>query len=121
MAAPGVRSARYAGEHATDEENLRKLMRGGARSAASCATSVRSRSSRGRCERVFFGECAGQMAPAPRGENGFGYDPIFIPDRDPNQTMAELTDAEKDLISHRGNAVRDFAWWFLGERFGLRG
>jgi XTP/dITP diphosphohydrolase len=71
-------------------------------------------------ERVFVGECEGHMAPAPRGENGFGYDPIFIPDRFPDNTMAELTGEQKDLISHRGNAVRDFAWWFLGDRLGLR-
>ncbi len=117
---PGVRSARYAGEQASDEENLRKLsaeVPAGSELRYVCALAFVE----GRGERVFLGECAGKMAAAPRGENGFGYDPIFIPDRYPNQTMAELTDAEKDLISHRGNAVRDFAWWFLGERFGLRG
>ena len=76
--------------------------------------------SHGVSERVFLGECGGRMAPAPRGPNGFGYDPIFIPDRYPDQTMAELTEAQKDEISHRGNAVRDFAWWFLGDRLGLR-
>jgi XTP/dITP diphosphohydrolase len=116
---PGVRSARYAGEGATDEENLRKLMAEvPARSELRyvCALAFVE----GRYERVFLGECDGRMAPAPRGSNGFGYDPIFIPDSYPDKTMGELADAQKDLISHRGNAVRDFAWWFLGERLGLR-
>lgn len=116
---PGVRSARYAGEHATDAENLAKLtteVPPGSELRYVCALAFVE----GRAERVFLGECQGRMAAAAKGENGFGYDPIFIPDRFPEQTMAELDDAEKDLISHRGNAVRDFAWWFLGERFGLR-
>ncbi len=116
---PGVRSARYAGDGATDEENLRKLITevpAGSELRYVCALAFVE----GRYERVFLGECQGHMAAAPRGENGFGYDPVFIPDGHPDQTMAELTDAEKDLISHRGNALRDFAWWFLGERFGLR-
>ena len=116
---PGVRSARYAGEQATDEENLRKLIAevpAGTELRYVCALAFVE----GRGERVFLGECQGRMAPAPRGQNGFGYDPVFIPDRYPDSTMAELTEAQKDLISHRGNAVRDFAWWFLGERFGLR-
>jgi XTP/dITP diphosphohydrolase len=117
---PGVRSARFAGEHATDEENLRKLM-----AEAPVASELRYVCAiafvDGVTERVFFGDCRGRLAPAPRGELGFGYDPVFLPDEDPAQrTMAELTDHEKDLISHRGRALRDFAWWFLGERLGLR-
>jgi len=117
--APGVRSARYAGEHATDEENRRKLraeVPAGSALRYVCALAFVE----GVSERVFLGDCEGKMAPAPRGENGFGYDPIFVPDRQPDRTMAELTDAEKDVISHRGNAVRDFAWWFLSDRLGLR-
>ena len=116
---PGVRSAPYAGEQATDAENLRKLMAEvptGSELRYVCALAFVE----GLGERVFLGECEGHMAAAPRGENGFGYDPIFVPDSFPENTMAELTDAQKDLISHRGNAVRDFAWWFLGDRLGLR-
>jgi XTP/dITP diphosphohydrolase len=116
---PGVRSARYAGEGATDEENLRKLIAEvpiGSELRYVCALAFVE----GRAERVFVGACEGRTAPAPRGGNGFGYDPIFIPDADPDHTLAELSDAQKDLISHRGSAVRDFAWWFLGERLGLR-
>jgi XTP/dITP diphosphohydrolase len=116
---PGVRSARYAGQRASDEENLRKLtaeVPAGSRLLYVCALAFVE----GLSERVFLGECAGRMAAAPRGENGFGYDPVFIPDRHPGSTMAELDDAEKDSISHRGNAARDFAWWYLGDRLGLR-
>jgi XTP/dITP diphosphohydrolase len=52
------------------------------------------------------------MAAQPRGDKGFGYDPVFVPDEDPaGRTMAELTEAEKDQISHRGRAVRAFAQW----------
>jgi XTP/dITP diphosphohydrolase len=58
------------------------------------------------------------MAEAPRGERGFGYDPVFIPDDHPEgaaqRTMAELTDAEKDAISHRGRAARALLAWLEG-------
>lgn len=117
--APGVRSARYAGEHATDAQNLAKLVSEvppGSPLRFVCALALVD----GGLERAFIGECSGTMAPAPRGTNGFGYDPIFIPEAHPDRTMAELSDRDKDHISHRGNAVRDFAWWYLGERLGLR-
>ncbi len=117
--APGVRSARYAGEHATDAQNLAKLVAEvppGSALRFVCALALVD----GGLERAFIGECKGTMAPAPRGTNGFGYDPIFIPEEYPDRTMAELSDRDKDHISHRGNAVRDFAWWYLGERLGLR-
>jgi XTP/dITP diphosphohydrolase len=116
---PGIRSARYAGERASDEENLRKLIAEvpvGSELRYVCALAFVD----GPFERVFHGKCPGHMAPAPRGENGFGYDPIFVPASDPDTTMAELDDAQKDSISHRGNAVRDFARWFLGDRPGPR-
>jgi len=59
-----------------------------------------------------FGECWGRRADAPRGSGGFGYDPVFVPDGDGhNRTMAELADAEKDAISHRGDAVRALLAW----------
>jgi XTP/dITP diphosphohydrolase len=64
------------------------------------------------------GECTGRLADAARGSGGFGYDPAFLPDEYPNgRTMAELTDDEKDAISHRGRAVRALATW-LRERDG---
>jgi XTP/dITP diphosphohydrolase len=117
--APGVRSARYAGPNATDTENLRKLIAeapAGSELRYVCALAFVE----GGIERVFYGDCQGRMSPPPRGAHGFGYDPVFLPDESPERTMAELDDSEKDRISHRGKAVRDFAWWFLGERLGLR-
>ena len=56
------------------------------------------------------------MAAGPRGTNGFGYDPVFIPESDPGLTLAELPETGKDAISHRGNALRAFAAWYLAER-----
>jgi len=105
---PGVRSARYAGEHASDEENLAKLLReapAGSPLAYVCAIAYVDPASGE--ERVFEERCTGTLAAEPRGERGFGYDPAFLPDDGaPDRTMAELSDAEKDAISHRGRAVR---------------
>jgi XTP/dITP diphosphohydrolase len=111
--APGVRSARFAGEHATDEENLSKLLRevpqdGDRRVAYVCAIAYVN----GDEERIFEGRCEGTLDPNPRGSGGFGYDPAFLPaDRDDNRTMAELSVEEKDAISHRGRAARAFLAW----------
>jgi XTP/dITP diphosphohydrolase len=63
-------------------------------------------------EHVFFGDCTGRLAAEPKGSGGFGYDPAFIPDEDrENRTMAELSELEKDAISHRGNAIRALVEW----------
>ena len=111
--APGVRSARYAGEHANDEENLAKLLRevppdGDRRVAYVCALAYVN----GDEERLFEGRCEGTLAREPRGSGGFGYDPAFVPvDRDDGRTMAELSVEEKDAISHRGRAARAFLGW----------
>ena len=111
--APGVRSARYAGENATDEENLQKLLAevpqdGDRRVSYVCALAYVNRDE----ERLFEGRCDGTLAIEPRGTGGFGYDPAFIPsDRDDGRTMAELTVEEKDAISHRGRAARAFLGW----------
>jgi XTP/dITP diphosphohydrolase len=104
--APGVRSARFAGEHATDAENLAKLLReapAGSRLAYVCAM-VYVDPATG-AEEVFLGRCTGTLSDDPRGSNGFGYDPAFVPDEHPDRTMAELTPQEKGAISHRGRAV----------------
>ena len=109
--APGVRSARYAGPEASDAANLDKLRREvppGGDLAYVCALAFVDE---GR-ERVFEGRCTGTMAPTPRGSGGFGYDPVFLPDDERDgRTMAELDDAEKDAISHRGRAARALASW----------
>jgi XTP/dITP diphosphohydrolase len=106
--APGVRSARFAGDDASDADNLAALIAqapaGGALAYVCVIALVDPRSGE---EHTFEGRCTGTMAPAPRGSGGFGYDPIFVPDdRDDGRTMAELTQAEKDAISHRGRAAR---------------
>jgi XTP/dITP diphosphohydrolase len=111
--APGVRSARFAGEDATDQQNLDKLLREAPASSALeyvCAIAYVD-PARG-VERVFEGRCAGRLTDDPRGERGFGYDPAFLPDDGPDGlTMAELSDEQKDAISHRGRAARAlFAW-----------
>ena len=62
-------------------------------------------------ERLFYGYCHGRLAASPQGTSGFGYDPVFLPDADGARTMAELSDAEKDEISHRGRAARSLARW----------
>ena len=110
--APGVRSARYAGERASDEENLAKLLReapAGSGLRYVCALAyVDPRSGRARSSRA---NAAVELAAAPRGEGGFGYDPAFVPAGMPDRTMAELSDVEKDAISHRGHAVRALLGW----------
>jgi XTP/dITP diphosphohydrolase len=114
--APGVRSARYAGLNATDEENLSQLIREapvGSPLRYVCALAFVDPVA-GQ-ERVFYGECRGRLSGERRGSGGFGYDPAFIPEEDARgRTMAELSDEEKDAISHRGRAVRAFAEWWRG-------
>jgi XTP/dITP diphosphohydrolase len=115
--APGVRSARYAGEGASDEENLRLLLREApAQSALEYACVVAYVDPGKGVERVFEGRCGGRLADTPRGEGGFGYDPAFLPDDGPGGlTMAELSDGQKDAISHRGRAVRALLEWLRAD------
>jgi XTP/dITP diphosphohydrolase len=106
---PGPRSARFAGEDASDERNLAELIR------ALKGVPASGRSARYRCVAVLAwpdgeelsteGVCEGILEPKPRGTRGFGYDPIFVP-AGWDLTMAELSDDEKDRISHRGRALR---------------
>jgi XTP/dITP diphosphohydrolase len=107
--APGVRSARYAGEHAGDEENLAKLLReapAGSPLAYVCALAYVD--PRTGAEELVEGRCTGTLDPRPRGDGGFGYDPAFLPDDlADGRTMAELEPGEKDAISHRGRAARE--------------
>jgi XTP/dITP diphosphohydrolase len=111
--APGVRSARYAGELATDAENLEKLVREApAGSALRYVCALAYVDPGAGVERLFEGTCEGRLAAHPRGERGFGYDPAFIPDDIRGErTMAELSDSEKDAISHRGRALSELVRW----------
>ena len=109
--APGVRTARFAGEHATDGENLDKLHREappGSRARYVCVIAHVTPDGE---ETLFEGTCEGTLAETPSGEGGFGYDPLFVADETPGRTMAELTDDEKDAISHRGHAARELLAW----------
>jgi XTP/dITP diphosphohydrolase len=111
---PGVRSARYAGEGATDEQNLAKLLEevGRGEDRRVSYVCVIALVDDGGNESVFEGRCDGTLATEPRGGGGFGYDPAFVPDDtgpDDARTMAELTPEEKNAISHRGRAARALA------------
>jgi XTP/dITP diphosphohydrolase len=114
---PGVRSARYAGERASDAENLALLLREAPAGSALeyvCALAYVDPATGE--ERLFEGRCAGTLAAEPRGERGFGYDPAFLPDDWPRtETMAQLSDSQKDEISHRGRAASALLEWLVAE------
>jgi XTP/dITP diphosphohydrolase len=110
---PGVRSARYARDDATDAENLAKLRAEAPPGSGLRYVCVIAHVAADGSEHVFEGTCAGTMSAEPRGDGGFGYDPIFLPTGE-ERTMAELTDAEKDAISHRGRAARALLDWLDG-------
>jgi XTP/dITP diphosphohydrolase len=107
---PGVRSARYAHEHATDSENNSALL------AALASVKDAERTARFRCALAVvtpfghnpilaFGSCEGRIAQQPRGQGGFGYDPLFLIESCDDRSMAELGSIEKNRVSHRGRAV----------------
>ncbi len=120
--APGVRSARFAGEDATDEENLRKLLlEAPAGDPLAYVCSIAFVDPVAGEAWTVEGRCTGTLDPHPRGANGFGYDPAFLPDdvadpQRPARTMAELEPEEKAAISHRAHAVAA-----LRERLAARG
>ena len=119
--APGVYSARYAGAGATDAARIAKLL-------ANLAARKPPWTARFRCviaiardggaPELHAGACEGVIIAQPRGENGFGYDPVFLlPEF--GKTMAELSDAEKNRVSHRGQAARKAARALAGGRAGV--
>lgn len=119
--APGVYSARYAGEPSDDAANNRKLLaalQGVTERAARFRCAVALATPEGRSETVD-GRCEGHIGLAPRGGAGFGYDPLFVPNGF-DQTFAELDASAKHHISHRGAALSaaKAAWW-NGSTFGL--
>ena len=106
--APGVYSARFAGEHATYADNVGKLVRsleGVDDRRARFRTVALARFPDGR-EVLAEGVVDGTIATAPRGRAGFGYDPLFVPDEGDGRTFAEMTAEEKHAVSHRGRAFR---------------
>lgn len=106
--APGVYSARYAGEKATDPENNARLL--------NAMNGVANRAARFRCvlslavpaghALTYEADCAGTLLEAPRGNNGFGYDPLFF-HAESGKTFAEMTLEEKSRVSHRGKALSE--------------
>ena len=110
--APGIFSARWAGEHGNDAANNEKLM-AQMKDVPDEARTARFHSSvalvRGGEVLRGDGDCEGRVGREPRGEHGFGYDPLFQPAETPGRTMAELTLDEKNLISHRFHALEDLA------------
>ena len=117
---PGVRSARYAGDAATDAENRALLLTrlvGETNRKARFRTVVALVNSKGEIHFVT-GVCDGRIADSERGDKGFGYDSLFIPDEGDGRTFAEMTAEEKDAISHRGRALRQVPE-LLNRIFGL--
>jgi XTP/dITP diphosphohydrolase len=114
--APGVHTARYAGPGATYEDNWRKLLaelEGVDDRRARFRTVALVRWPDGR-ELVAEGTCDGTIARRPAGEDGFGYDPVFVPDGAGGRTFAELDRGEKNAVSHRGRAFRALAALLAG-------
>jgi XTP/dITP diphosphohydrolase len=108
--APGVYSARYAGEGATDQQNVERLLAELRRSGVRPPFSARFRcvlalARNGEAVKTFDGAVEGTIVDAPRGEGGFGYDPVFLPTGF-EQTFGELTAEKKNSLSHRGRAIR---------------
>lgn len=126
--APGVYTARYAGEDKDFNKNMDKVLyelavlEGEARMAAELGLKVKPVSRRARFKSVvtliingekhfFEGTLEGVIAREKSGNGGFGYDPIFIADEYPGKTLADITEEEKNAISHRGKALRAMAEW----------
>lgn len=109
---PGIHSARYAGEHASDQENVSKLLK------MLQIRSPENRKARFVCQLVaispegqhfeFEGELLGNITKTPKGNMGFGYDPVFVAEN-ATQTLAEITPGQKNAISHRFKAAKKFA------------
>lgn len=112
--APGVHSARYSGEHATDEDNVAHLLGELERLGAEGSDARRARF---RCvlvlrwpdgaELTTSGTVEGHLTASPVGDAGFGYDPIFVPDDGDGRTFAQMSSTEKQAISHRGRALAE--------------
>lgn len=106
--APGIKSARYAGENATDQENIKKLLgemegKSDRRAAFKCVISIAVPAGPAL---TYEGSCEGEITTEPKGVSGFGYDPVFyFPEY--GRTFAEISSAEKNRVSHRGKALAE--------------
>jgi len=114
--APGIRSARYAGENATMEQNKKLLLselsgRENRKAAFVCVLSV---AMQGEVITTFRGECVGRIIDDERGAGGFGYDPLFIPEGY-DKTFSELPEEVKNQISHRAVAMKQFQRWLKSQ------
>jgi XTP/dITP diphosphohydrolase len=120
--APGIYSARFAGEHATDEQNNQKLLQQlnhvedrFARFTC-CLCFIGAKSTYNEPPQYFEGHCPGLILKEPQGQNGFGYDPLFMPlheietSQSP-RSFGQMDYLEKKAISHRGEAIRQFKNW----------
>ena len=117
--APGVRSARYAGENATDEANVAKLLHALQNSTGRAAQfrCVLALAEAGGIVALFDGRVRGRITYSPAGASGFGYDPVFVPEGY-DQTFAELGAATKNALSHRARAVADLRAYLLENKKG---
>ena len=119
--APGIYSARYAGPGHDHEKNMDKLLAELEIRRLGSANDDMSRRARFKTvvtliladgqPRFFEGCCEGSIATEKRGTGGFGYDPVFLPDAYPGRTLAEVSEEEKNAVSHRGRAIRAMADW----------
>ena len=121
--APGIYSARYAGPGHDHQANMDKLLAELEKLEIPDQVRNDERSRRARFRtvvtliladgepRFFEGVCEGSIAREKRGTGGFGYDPVFLPDAYPGRTLAEVSEEEKNAVSHRGRAIRAMAAW----------
>lgn len=112
---PGIYSARYSGKNANDHSNneklLKELHKKDDRSARfACALCYMDQNTE---PVVFHGYCEGKILETAQGNNGFGYDPLFLP-KGANETFAEMTMQQKKDLSHRGEAIKKFMKWLKG-------
>lgn len=116
---PGVFSARYAGEDASYHDNVEKLLKE-LESIPDDKRTARFKTivayANGAKVVTFEGVCEGRIIASPRGEKGFGYDPVFVPEGH-ESTFAELSEDEKNALSHRGRALKRFKDWLKRGEF----
>lgn len=111
--APGVYTARYAGENATYSDNCKKLLRelDGITNRKAIFKTALCYIDKNEREFLFEGIVSGTISMSEKGVGGFGYDPVFIPDTSDGLTFAEMSTEEKNLISHRARAIQSFVEW----------